>query len=195
MAAPAVQRSVEGEVDEGEAPAIVDTAIGPLPSDLWTIIGAQPPAAPGQADSAPAEATAVQRQAIARAELPAGSIPDVNGAESAPPGVQRRADQDVAAAIAAAEQPPAARAQPAPQAAPSQPAAPPPPEPVAQPEIVTVQRAVVGSEAVISDDMGGSDTNLEEPSANIDTDRLAREVYDEIKRRLTTERERSRYRY
>ncbi len=85
-------RQVSGEKPAESSPSIqrtVDTEIGPLPADMWEILGETPPAAADTAVSA--AAPSVQREADSRGETPA-----VSGAEAAvsPPQPQSAATSD-----------------------------------------------------------------------------------------------------
>jgi len=167
---------------ESAGPYLVDTEIGPLPSDLWTLIGSTPPPVAGQPDGAPAASQAAIQRSPADADA-------------------------VAAAIAAAEAPgPRADTSPRPAGAGHvdvQPAA--APELVAPAEPIFVQRSAAdvvmlgrdgggesGSGPTTVVTAAGESVSAEQSEPQVDMHELARKVYDEIRRRLAADRERSR---
>jgi hypothetical protein len=183
-----MQREDEAETQtrplaETPASGLVQTEIGPLPADLWHLLGRSPP------EQAPAETTspldAGQGVTIADVGVTDATITD------------GRIARAVATAEAAAEAP----------SAPEQPAIREIIPPVVQRAAAPGSAAEAGgliqrgpeeeqaeSAAAESVEAGGAEAETApEPSTpRIDVDDLARRVYAEIKRRLSTEWERAR---
>ena len=134
-------------------PRDVPTEIGPLPSDLWEMLGETPP---DQHPAVPAQETAAPAGAAQRAAANAQTAPLPALATEKPESVQRAAEtpppppETAQRAVAAAEAPPPppetkAAERPARPSAPSAPSAPPGAAPAPRPE--AVQRAIAAAEA------------------------------------------------
>jgi hypothetical protein len=217
-----VQREVE------KAPTMVPTEIGPLPSDLWTLLGQTPPTS--QADSAAPPSAAAGTGAPASGNIPASNDVMRANAEAerpapAPPlGSVMRANAEaerpapappvgrVTRAIAEAERP-----APAPPLGRVMRAIAEAEQPAPAPPVGSVMRAIAEAErpapqpvpqqtlgqSAVSDVAPPSvqrEISIEEPvvtaetgeAAEVDVDKLARQVYNEVRRRLASEWERNR---
>lgn len=184
---PTVQMQPEDEADtqarplaEMPAPDLVQTEIGPLPADLWHLLGRSPP---GQE---PAETIS-----------PQGPPQDMDQEATVADAIStdgHTADARVARAVAAAEAP----------TRPERPAIREIIPPVVQraaetrspiqrePEEEQAATESVATEAAATEAVEQRGTEAETPTPRIDVDDLARRVYAEIKRRLSTEWERAR---
>jgi hypothetical protein len=195
-----VQRSPDGEAPAGADAAArqpVETEIGPLPADLWKLIGQTPPVAAGDNPALatsemplpiePDNAAAVQPfQSVPAAAHPAQALETPGGPPAGPAAVQRQAV-------------------PAEAGSPLEPGAPPslpevaaPVSPIAQ-STFPVQRQAEAVEPAGDTQAGGPAEGGQPAAGNagapeMDMDELARKVYGEIQRRLALEWERIRRR-
>jgi hypothetical protein len=170
----------------------VPTEIGPLPSDLWTLLGQTPPAPVPVAGGAQAttEPPAVPSSPAAKGPVAAATPSTVNGpllagAPSAETIMRAIAEAERPSPLVSEEVQPRssqpATEHPQPQPLPSQ--LPPSPE-VSTSAPPSVQREVTTDDTVeVSEAEGG---------AGVDVDKLARQVYAEVRRRLASEWERGR---
>jgi hypothetical protein len=165
----ALDASVQREAEASPAPPVmVPTEIGPLPSDLWTLLGQTPPASePGDAFAGP----------------PITSSPSVDSGR--PAADSGRSAESVMRAIAEAERPSAS----APQVTAEAPGQRLPLSRVSQPQVSAAAPPAIQREP-------GPDETAEageaEAEAGVDVDKLARQVYAEVRRRLASEWERGR---
>lgn len=166
---------------ETPAPALVQTEIGPLPADLWHLLGRSPP---GQE---PAEATPPQDTGqeatiadgnIADAAITDGRIARAVATAEAPPKPERPAIREIIPPVVQRVAAPGSAAEAGSLIQ-------------REPEEEQAETAATGSvttESVATE----AETAPETPAPRIDVDDLARRVYAEIKRRLSTEWERAR---
>ncbi len=164
------QQMPSSSLSSGEdQPVMVETAIGPLPGDLWELIGEPvPPAngfgeAPQEARPARATTTETQRPQPERPAQP----PEVEPAGRRPTRIEP---------VAGTLEPPSATL-----------IAPPSPGPT-RPPATTVQRA----EADTGETPDAQPEAETESGGGMDVDELARRVYGEVRRRLAVELERMR---
>ena len=174
MAAPPVHGSTSAEPEEAE-PQMIQTEIGALPSDLWTLIGQQPPSPPlPPAGTTTSDAAPLVQRAIAAAEEPpAVPAPAGTPATPQPPTTQR--------AIATAEAPATTMDVRAPSAT----------QPIIDilPPLAVQRSPINGTSSTAAPQSASEDTPAAPP---VDISELSRQVYAEIKRRIAIEWERDR---
>jgi len=179
--APNVAPPPEGQ--QGTGPNMVQTEIGELPSDLWTILGERPPS------SGPSSPAATQRELSTLDTLPAGPAVAQMPAPAAAPARAFRPDMAPTQVVTAA--PSVVR-----RALDTQTGAPAMNRMVTQafaPPVIQRAQEEVPTRGETGDI--AADTEQEEESgteAGIDVDKLAALVFPEIKRRLAIEWERGR---
>ena len=174
MAAPPVPGSTSAEPEEAE-PQMIQTEIGALPSDLWTLIGQQPPSPPlPPAGTTTSDAAPLVQRAIAAAEEPP-AVPAPAGTPTTPqpPTTQR--------AIATAEAPATTMDVRAPSAT----------QPIIDilPPLAVQRSPINGTSSTAAPQSASEDTPAAPP---VDISELSRQVYAEIKRRIAIEWERDR---
>ena len=174
MAAPPVPGSTSAEPEEAE-PQMIQTEIGALPSDLWTLIGQQPPSPPlPPAGTTTSDAAPLVQRAIAAAEEPP-AVPAPAGTPTTPqpPTTQR--------AIATAEAPATTMDVRAPSAT----------QPIIDilPPLAVQRSPINGTSSTAAPESASEDTPAAPP---VDISELSRQVYAEIKRRIAIEWERDR---
>jgi hypothetical protein len=143
---------------------MVPTEIGPLPADLWQLIGQSPPAAP------PVTPPAEPPSSVASASVPVVQLMPQSSARSEPASSQTAQAHSI-------------QVQPAPAAV-----IPLSPSSDASPPAGVLQMAEDQAPAPAET----SPAQPAEPAPEVDVDELTRRVYQEIKRRLSTEWERMR---
>jgi hypothetical protein len=194
----AERRRADAAPPLGAAPEAVETEIGPLPADLWGLIGETAPASLPPALQASAAPDLSQRASTSLA--PAVTDPRDIAAPSRET-MEPHADPTVRApsppsAPKVGDEPASGRTP-----APSQPVVPRAPEPraaTARPAAIQRVMRVDELETEVEPDPPNADAELREPEAReagggtLDLEELARRVYADVKRRLSVERERAR---
>jgi hypothetical protein len=219
-----IQLTPESTPTRSAEPTLVPTEIGPLPNDLWRLLGQSPPTslremALGQGitpkkltptaeesvstatDSAlsPGELSTPTAQAIAEAEgIATGSATTTSAVQTNPEPESRAVDRatpiELSAAIQLATDIPPTISSSQPQPASSLMDVSPP----LSPNFIQTQAEAMPSTQAISQPVSAGESMPAAPAAAtaepLDTDELARQVYAKIKRRLAVEWERLRRR-